>query len=514
MRKLRVITPLGWLLIISFAIRLVLACAFPLGNDEAYYYVYAKFPNLSHFDHPGMVGWIIQLFTLNLLISSELFVRLAVVVLGTFNTWLIYFIALKLWNSKSAFIAALLCTFNLYGFIITGIFILPDAPLTTFWLLAFYFFVNAFFIYKDNKIRARYNFLWACLFTALALMSKYTAAFLWIGSFAFVVIYRRKWLKTRTFYIGQSIIMLSLLPTLIWNINNNFVSFAFHGSRVAIGSPQINWQYFIQFVGGNALYTNPFIFVSLLFIIVLNIKHLFKKQSTPQGFILYLSLPIIFVFIVASLYEETLPHWNGVGYLMLSLLLAEFISKRKRAKLYMGVIAAYFFAFILVVPLQIKTGFIPIEKISKNKNLIIDDFSLELYGWDFLNDEFVKLAKQYEKEGLMQKGAPILASRWFPAANYEYYIERKSPQHVVYAYGDTIDIHEYAWINNKKPIINKGSDAYYLTSSIDYRPLGTMTGIAFEQYSTPDTIRIYRCNKNVYDFYVYRLNGMLYSAYR
>ncbi|HCT70866.1 MAG TPA: glycosyl transferase, partial [Bacteroidales bacterium] len=57
---------------------------------EVYYINYALYPDLSHFDHPPMVGWLIQLFSLNLLFDSELFIRLGAVVAGTLNTWLMY----------------------------------------------------------------------------------------------------------------------------------------------------------------------------------------------------------------------------------------------------------------------------------------------------------------------------------------------------------------------------------------------------------------------------------------
>lgn len=60
-----------WLLVISAVLRALLAGWIELGTDEAYYWTFAKYPDWSHFDHPGMVGWVIQLFTLNLWFDNQ-----------------------------------------------------------------------------------------------------------------------------------------------------------------------------------------------------------------------------------------------------------------------------------------------------------------------------------------------------------------------------------------------------------------------------------------------------------
>ena len=81
---------LFWLLTISVIIRSIAAASIEFGNDEVYYWTYALYPDQSHFDHPPMVGWIIQLFSLNLLFDSEFFIRLASILFMTANTYIIY----------------------------------------------------------------------------------------------------------------------------------------------------------------------------------------------------------------------------------------------------------------------------------------------------------------------------------------------------------------------------------------------------------------------------------------
>ena len=92
-----------WVIAISTLVRLWFAAATELGNDEVYYWAYAAFPDWSHFDHPPMVGWIIQLFTLNLRLDSEVFIRLAAVVSATMSTWLMYVWRRVFWANPSSF---------------------------------------------------------------------------------------------------------------------------------------------------------------------------------------------------------------------------------------------------------------------------------------------------------------------------------------------------------------------------------------------------------------------------
>ena len=71
------------LVLLSLVVRAFLAGFLEFGNDEVYYWTYALFPDVSHFDHPPMVGMLIQLTTLNLAFDSELMIRLGAVLLGT-----------------------------------------------------------------------------------------------------------------------------------------------------------------------------------------------------------------------------------------------------------------------------------------------------------------------------------------------------------------------------------------------------------------------------------------------
>ncbi|RLD80301.1 MAG: hypothetical protein DRJ15_07405, partial [Bacteroidetes bacterium] len=217
------------LVLLSLIIRAFLAAFLEFGNDEVYYWTYALYPDLSHFDHPPMVGFLMQLTSLNLLFDSEFFIRLGAVLLGTFNTWLVFLIGKYIWDELTGFYAALLYTASIYAFIIAGTFILPDAPQLTFWLLSVYFLLRSV-VGPVNKIAKRYLLL-AGLMIGFALLSKYTSVFLLVGAFLYLLIHNRAWFRTKELYLSALLAMLFFVPVLLWNFSNDFISFTFQSER-------------------------------------------------------------------------------------------------------------------------------------------------------------------------------------------------------------------------------------------------------------------------------------------
>ena len=216
------------LLSLSFFVRAVLAMIIEFGNDEVYYWTYALYPDWSHFDHPPMVGLVMQLFSLNLTFTSEFALRLSSIIFMTINTVLMYLIGKEVKDKQTGFYAALLYTASIYSFVITGIFILPDTPLVLFTLLSTLHFTK-YFKNKGNR-----HIILAGLYSGLAMLSKYSGAFIWIGVGLYIILYARDELKKPSLYVSAFISLICLTPILIWNINNDFISFTFHGDRVGL----------------------------------------------------------------------------------------------------------------------------------------------------------------------------------------------------------------------------------------------------------------------------------------
>ena len=497
------------LLLISFAVRALISASIDLSNDEVNYWAYALYPSLSHFDHPPMVGYIIQLFTLNLTFQSEFFVRLASVVIGTINTFLIFRIGKTIKDSQAGFYAALLYTSSVYCFFISGVFILPDTPLLLFWLLSLLVFVKILPV-KNPDSYSRKFILAAGIFIGLGMLSKYTAVFIWIGALAYIVFFNRSWLKQKELYFAVLLSALVFIPVIIWNVNNNFISFTFQGDRVAVNNLSLRPDFLGTEIAGQIFYNNPVNFILAIITLTAFLRNKSEINKDYFRLLLLVSLPVIVVFLLSSLTRRTLPHWSAPGYIGLILITSYFLSNISGSKVHYAVKSALSLLGIVLLAgmLQVKTGiFFNDVKDRTPENLGEDDASLDIYGWNQLSEKFNTLYNQDLQQDRIKPSPRIYTWRWFPAANFDYYIGRSSAVYS-YALGSLENIRNYNWINSKRVKPSVGDDAYYICSSRDYNLPSKFYSDYFQTIENPDTIRIVRNGINVMNYFVFRMKHL------
>ncbi len=510
---------LALLLIVSAAIRLFLAAFIELGNDEVYYINYALFPDLSHFDHPPMVGWFIQLFSLNLLFDSEAFIRLGAIVAGTLNTWIIYLIGKQLKDELTGWYAALLCTASIYCFIIAGTFMMPDAPQTFFWLGSIYLMIRLVKAGPDSKAAGKLMLL-AGITAGLALLSKYTSVFLFSGLGLYFLLFDRKWLKKWQVYVAVLIAGVLFLPVIIWNIRYDFISFTFHSERVEVIQTLLRPDLFAIELGGQIFYSNPFVFVVVIAGLIGFRKGRFSENKPEIRLLLTTALPVIVLFLGFSLFRRTLPHWTGPAYMTLiplaALYLRESTLKGREGRLIPPIVKGalgFLILLIMVALLQFSQGWFLNKGINPEtgKRLGIKDITLDMYGWEQLYDGFKLVYEQDTVSGRMGKDAVILQQRWFPAANLDYYVARPLGIKLL-TLADIERTHKYAWITQYRGGFHLGMDAYYFSSSYDFSDPNGLYKDYFTAIDTPDTIPVYRNGLLIEYHYVWRLKSMKKTA--
>ena len=499
------------LLILSASLRAFLAGLLELGNDEVYYFTYALYPDLSYFDHPPMVGIIIRLFTSNLHFTNEFFVRLGAVAAGTVNTWLMFLIGRLLKDEATGWYAALLYNASIYGFIIAGVFILPDAPQSVFWLISLYLLLKALPDKKLSKLNRR-RILLSGVCIGFAMLSKYTSAFLVIGTLVYVLIYNRNWLRAKEFYLAILIAILVFSPVIIWNAYNHFISFGYQGSRAGIFSEGFKPVYFFTELGGQILYNNP---VNVILIVTALLAILRRKvlvDIASQRVILLISLPLIATFLLIALFRQTLPHWTGMAYVTLLPLAAMHIRDTKLEICWMPRSLAVSLGVSLVIicagAFQIKSGWIGIDNPkSEIQHMGRSDPSLDMYGWQQLRDTMPAIIERDRRAGVMGPDAAFVSFRWFPLANIDYYIAL--PLHMkVLAIGKLEDIHHYAWINKHRSGFRENMDAYFITSGRDFKDPAPIYSSYFRSIEPCDTIPVVRGGKVAMYFFIYRMHNL------
>ena len=499
---------------VSTLVRAFLAATLEFGNDEVYYYLYALYPDLSHFDHPPMVGIVIQLFTFNLKFDSELFIRFASIVFGSVNTFLVFRIGKKINDEKTGFYAALLYTSSIYAFVITGIFILPDTPQMLFWLLTMCISVDILAKRDISKSDER-KMLLAGILIGFGMLSKYTSVYLWVAMGSYIVVYNRLWLKKPSLYFSVLISAILFTPVIYWNVENNFISLGYQGGRVNLLDSGIRPDYFLMEILGEFFYNNPVNFVIIIFALW---AYIFKKRHfiSKENFriIALTGLPLIATFIFFSFFRRTLPHWTGPGYTTLIVLAAASIreSVKSKSTLFPKSIKyslILLFSVLIMGYAQINYGLIWNQnpKFVKYSQIGSKDITLDIFGWRQIGEGFTKFYRKDIAEGNIKKDAVIISYRWFPMANIDYYVAR--PNHIkVLGIGSLYNIHKYATINRKRGGFHLGMDAYYITTSHDFVHADSVYKEYFDKIEPADTIPVYRGGKLVMNAFIFRMLGM------
>ncbi|MCK4568679.1 MAG: glycosyltransferase family 39 protein [Bacteroidales bacterium] len=500
------------LVLLSLVVRGFFAAFLEFGNDEVYYWTYALYPDLSHFDHPPMVGFLIQFTSLNLVFDSEFFIRLGAVLLGTFNIWLVFLIGRNIRDELTGFYAALLYTASIYAFIIAGTFILPDTPQLTFWLITVYFLIRSI-AGPVNRIAKGYLLI-AGLAAGFALLSKYTSVFLLAGAFLYVLIYNRKWFKTKELYLSAVMALIFFLPVFMWNYNNDFISFTFQTDRVGIFDAGFRGDFFFTELGGQMLYNNPVNFILGIFALVAFFRGKISMDAQKGKLMILIALPLIFLFLFFSLFRHTLPHWTGPAWTTIIFFSAVYLReagiKRSGKKLLPSFVVTSLAVLMLVLILgvmQIRGGMLYTDPGNRPENIGERDISLDMYGWRQLSGEFEQIVEKEKELANIDPMSPVISHRWFPAANIDYYLARPLGIDVL-GLGGLDGLHKYAWITQYREGFIPGMDAWYVTVSRDFKDPVPMYGPFFENVELAYTIPIYRNGKHVMNAFIYYLKDM------
>jgi hypothetical protein len=488
-------------LIITAAIKIIFSGLMELGNDEVYYYTYALQPDYSHFDHPPMVGIFIQLTSLNLLWLSEISLRLGAILGCVISSIFIFNIGKIISSEKTGWYATVIYNICVYTGFIGGFFILPDSAQMPFYTASLY--IMCILIFKEeDKNFVLWLLLGLCI--GLATLSKIHGLFLWVGLGLFILLKRISLLKNWRLYVAALITLLCLIPIVYWNIENNFITYKFHSARVA--HHQILWDSFLQELGGEFIYQNPFIFI----LIIISIVYFIRKKifNTKTIWLLCMSLPLIFVFWGTSLFNEILPHWNGPAYIPLFFIAAQFLEDKSKKIFFPNVLK---YAGLLVFVVLLSATFIinlsPINFGSQKKeNLGEDDFTLDMSGWKNFGNNFAQLTKEDFASGKMKRNAVILTHKWFPGGHLEFYVARKTNLNLL-GIGKLNDLHKFAWLNTQHQPLQLGDDAYCIVPSNLPVNVNEVYGKYFTVVEEPVVIDQLRGGKVVRYFYVYRLKS-------
>lgn len=228
----------------------------PLFGDETYYWVWGQHLQLSYYDHPPMVAWLTALSQMFYL-PYALAIRLPFIFLSTLTLIIWTRLAAKNKNPSAVWFFIVLYLLNpLLG--MGGILVTPDVPLLFFWSLAFSVVLRI--LEKQNTK----DYILLGVFLGLGFCSKYHIVLFPVSIIASLLLTKK--LKEIHFKkLGLTILfgLICSLPVLIWNYQNDWVSFKFqltHGLAGKQYKPYWTWSYLL----GQVLLFNPFLMFAFL----------------------------------------------------------------------------------------------------------------------------------------------------------------------------------------------------------------------------------------------------------
>ena len=332
----------------------------PIG-DEAYYWLWGQHPDLSYFDHPPLNAWLLGL--VSQVFGWNLFSLRLIGWLSTAGTLYLF----HLWARRLAgtdwvrwFLIASIVYFAspLYA-VFSGI-MFPDHLLIVFSLWSLY----AFAVFLDSRETGAPR--WGVLFVAafalgLAALSKYSAVFVAVAVVLHIVLARRRWglFKAWQLYAAALLTAAMLSPVLMWNVQNDFVSFRFHlvtrqGDFLANFAPDRVLIFLVLFFA----YLSPLLAWPIVRTVLAHEREDFARTSRDLTRLVFFASTGSFAAM--SVGSGALPYWNILAVAALVPHLVAFVGARVQLMLHIGygliVVGLVFFINFTVIPLATVTG--------------------------------------------------------------------------------------------------------------------------------------------------------------
>ncbi|HPR31489.1 MAG TPA: glycosyltransferase family 39 protein [Prolixibacteraceae bacterium] len=411
-------------------IRIILADITGLGIDESYNARGILHLRWAYIDHPPLFYSLSHL-SVGILGLNNLAIRLPSILLFAGTHLLLYAATRRLFHERAALWAVVLLNLSFIFTFPVATWCQPDAPLLFFWMLSVYLSVRIFFPSPADEPGKGKFLLWACLGLSigLATWSKYHSVFLPAGLFLFMAFHKqhRHWLKKPAPYLGFLLFLLILLPLILWNYRNDWVSFSLQFSRALPEKGlSLHPEWLLRNIVGQALWLSPWIWWPLMGQLVRTIQSM--KTDPKNAFLFWLAvLPILF-FTLITLWADTQYrfHWQAPGYLILLIPLGHSFSRKETinpAPIRRFVVAASLLLLLLsgVFTAHMITGFWQFWGPGKITRMTGGHYDPTLEGVDF-----DAIRERFEKNGWLENPNVFVGGvRWWQAGKTDWALRCK-----------------------------------------------------------------------------------------
>ncbi len=307
--------------------------------DEAQYWLWGKEPAFGYFSKPPLVGWAIGLSTGLSGSDAPFWVRLPAPIGYGMAGIILMFAAARLWPARQAAWVGIGFA-ALPGIALLTVFMSTDALLMPFFALG----ILALVALRDGR-----SVPWAVTLgvaIGLGLMSKY--AMIYFPVLAGVVVFLVPgWsLSRRDAGVAALVAGLIVLPNLIWNISNGFITFAHTAENAGWQGIRWDWGGVAEFLLIQLAAMGPVIALAFLWLLARAAP--VSLPGTRPGLIL-LSLPIFLAIAGQALIDKANGNWAAPAFLAATALAMPWIAAKGRVWLALALIPNLAVSLILPV---------------------------------------------------------------------------------------------------------------------------------------------------------------------
>ncbi len=390
--------------------RLVVVTITPLDlfYDEAQYWFWGQNLAFGYFSKPPLIALVIAGSTA-ICGDSEACIRAASPIFHGVTTMLVFGLATALYGARVGFFSGLAYLFAI-AVSASSLLISTDVPLLLCWtagLWAFARYVEA----PSLKLALIFG-----LAIALGLNAKYAMIYFPLCALVFLVLTKpvRGLLKRGDFWLGIGVGLLGFVPNLIWNIQNDFITFSHTGENISGQGLQLNPLSFLEFFGTQFGVVGPIAFAA--FGVILYKGWRSEKPQTDRLLFCF-SLPVLLILSLQAFQSSANYNWAATAYpamtiAVTAILLAQSQHKWVRWNLISCAVVAALLAGAAGLALLLR----PDHPIVASTNLE------DMYGWAEHADELGVHLDRIEPDTLVFVGRRY-------AAGFAYYMrEREEPR--------------------------------------------------------------------------------------
>ena len=278
--------------------------------DEAQYWAWSRELAFGYFSKPPLLAWIIA-STEYVCGSGETCVRVASPLLHFTTGLIVYALAEELYDARTAAWSALAYCLG-PGVIFSSRIISTDVPLLLFWAIALLAYV---------KLLRRPDWRWAVAFglaLGLGMLAKYAMIYFLLSAACAACVDRdaRALLWRPQTWAALAIAGVLLIPNVVWNAANDFVTLRHTGDNIT-GGLKLRLAGPAEFIGSQFAVMGPIVFATFLYVLIRIGR---RPISREDWLMLAFAIPPLALLTVLALARSIHANWAATTGLSMTIL--------------------------------------------------------------------------------------------------------------------------------------------------------------------------------------------------